>query len=64
MSTAADYRYRHFFPGLLVEDLNFHAGPKPGEPMPEFDLRLAEGGRVRKADFTGKPLLVTFASVT
>lgn len=65
MSVAATYRYRHFFPRLLMEDLNFHAGPRPGERMPDFDLPLAGGGRVRKADFAGKqPLLITFASVT
>jgi hypothetical protein len=65
MRVASEYRYRHFFPRLVVEDMNFHDGPKPGEPMPDFDLPLVAGGRVRKADFVGeRPLFLTFASVT
>lgn len=65
MSTATEYRYSHFFPALLLEDLSFHAGPKPGEAMPDFDLPLADGGRVRRVDLVAKqPLFLTFASVT
>lgn len=61
----AAYRYAHFHPGLLVEDIAFRSGPQPGEQMPEFDLATTEGSRARKADFVGRrPLFLTFASVT
>jgi hypothetical protein len=62
---AEDYRYRHFKRGLLREDMAFARGPRPGDPMPDFDLPTADGGRIRKQDFVGRePLLMTFASVT
>jgi peroxiredoxin Q/BCP len=33
---------------------------KPGDPAPDFDLPADGGGRVRLADFKGKPLVVYF----
>lgn len=43
----------------------FRAGPRPGEPMPDFDLPNTDGGRVRKSDFVGRqPLLMSMGSVT
>ena len=60
-----EYRYQHFKRQLLFEDMAWRAGPRPGEPMPDFDLPTTEGGRLRKRDFVGvKPLLLTFGSVT
>jgi hypothetical protein len=59
------YRYPHFHSRLVVEDMRFHAGPRPGEEMPDFDLPTLEGGLVAKADFVGRaPLLLTMGSVT
>jgi hypothetical protein len=59
------YRYPHFHTSLLFEDMSFRAGPRPGEPMPEFDLPTTDGDRVRKSDFVGRrPLLLTMGSVT
>lgn len=59
-----EYRYAHFQRELLMEDMGFAAGPSPGHAFPDFDLPTTDGGRARLADFRGRPLLVTFASVT
>lgn len=60
-----EYAYRHFQRRLLLEDMAWRGGPQPGEPMPDFDLPMADGGRLRKADFVGiRPLLLSFGSVT
>ncbi len=65
MSTAARYRYPHFKLHLLMEDLSFGSGPRPSEPMPDFDLPTVDGGWVSRADFIGRrPLCLTFASIT
>ncbi|WP_165985233.1 deiodinase-like protein [Streptomyces sp. YIM 98790] len=59
------YRYPHFHTRLVLEDLRFTTGPRPGEAMPDFDLPTTDGGRVRKEDFLGRrPLLLTVGSVT
>ncbi|HEV2124141.1 MAG TPA: hypothetical protein VGW38_15365 [Chloroflexota bacterium] len=59
------YRYPHFKRELLVEDMSFRGGPRPGEPVPDFDLPTTSGGRVRREDFVGRqPLLMTFGSIT
>lgn len=43
----------------------FRAGPRPGEPFPDFDLLTTDGGRVRNIDFVGRqPLLISMGSVT
>ncbi len=60
-----DYRYDHFSRRLLIEDMAFHAGPQPGEAMPDFELVTSEGERVRKQDLLGgKPMLLTMGSFT
>lgn len=59
-----EYRYPHFRRELLMEDMGFSRGPRPGEPFPDFDLPTTDGGRVRSSEYRGQPLLVTFASVT
>jgi len=60
-----EYAYQHFTRELLVEDLAWRGGPRPGQQMPEFDLPTTGGGRLRTADVTGvTPLLLTFGSVT
>lgn len=60
-----EYHYEHFKRRLLMEDMSFRTGPRPGEPMPDFELLTTDGGHVRKEDFVGKkPLLVTMGSFT
>lgn len=60
-----DYRYPHFSRELLREDATFQSGPWPGDPLPNFDLPTADGGRVRRSDFIDKrPLLLTLGSFT
>ena len=36
------------------------AAPRPGQRVPEFDLRADDGGRIRLADFRGKILVINF----
>jgi hypothetical protein len=66
MEPAADdqnkvpYRYPHFRRAILFEDLSFHGGPSPGQPMPDFDVPNLAGSRTRKGDFVGRqPLFLT-----
>lgn len=60
-----EYRFSHFNREVLTEDLDFHGGPKVGEPMPDFELCTSDDLYVRKSDYLGRrPLLVTFASIT
>lgn len=59
------YRFPHFKRELMLEDLRFHSGPQPGQPMPDFELTTTDGRQIKKSDFVGlKPLLLTFGSVT
>jgi len=72
MSTAAaeygtgDYLYTHVTPIVLSDDMTFSEGaPRPGDPLPRFDLPTADGARVRADDFRGKrPLLLITGSFT
>lgn len=59
-----EYRYAHFKRQLLAEDSSFTGGAAPGQPLPDFDLPTADGGRQRKQDLMRKPLLLIFASYT
>lgn len=61
-----NYRYPHFTADLLQEDASFTDAGAPGSAMPEFDLPTVDGGRARRADYVerGRPLLLTFASIT
>jgi hypothetical protein len=59
-----EYRYPHFERRLLLEDASFQVGPRPGEPMPDFDLPTTDGGHVRRADLLGRPFLLAFGSFT
>lgn len=59
------YRYPHFHSKLVLEDMRFRGGPRPGQEMPDFDLPTVDGGRVARSDFIGKkPLLLIMGSVT
>lgn len=47
------------------EDVAFRVGPRPGDPMPDFELPTTDGRTIRKADFvTERPVLITLASMT
>jgi hypothetical protein len=59
-----EYRYPHFKRALLAEDSSFADGAAPGQPLPDFDLPTVAGGRLRKSDLRGKPLLLIFGSYT
>ncbi|MBI4377336.1 MAG: hypothetical protein HY549_12925 [Elusimicrobia bacterium] len=60
-----EYRYPRFKSKYLVRDLSFQRGPAPGQPFPNFDLELVDGGRIRKEDLLGrKPFLITLGSAT
>jgi hypothetical protein len=59
-----NYRYDHFRREHLREALAFQSGRDPGWPAPDFDLPTAQGGRARRVEHLGRPLLVCFASLT
>ncbi|HWK11717.1 MAG TPA: deiodinase-like protein [Vicinamibacterales bacterium] len=59
-----EYRYPHFRRELMVEDMRFAGGPRPGERFPAFDLPTTDGKRVRSSDYQGRPLLITLGSST
>lgn len=59
------YRYPHFIRQILLDDMAFRGGPRPGEPMPDFDILTTDDGRLQKHDFIGRrPLLLTCTSIT
>jgi hypothetical protein len=59
------YRYPHFTLEILIEDMKFHGGPTPGQPLPDFDLPTTAGDHLRKRDVVNRrPLLFTLASIT
>lgn len=59
------YRYPHLTRQILIRDIAFRGGPRPGEPMPGFDLPSTDDTRIRKRDFVGRrPLLLTCTSIT
>ncbi len=66
MSDADDYRYTRFTTGLLFKDLRFRdSGPRPGDPLPEFDLATTEGARISKKEILAeRPLMLVFGSYT
>jgi len=60
------YRFQHLALPLVMRDLRFgRHDPRPGDPVPDFDLPLVSGGRFRTADLaeTG-PVLLVFGSAT
>ncbi len=62
-----EYNYEHFRTTHLINDLRRTLavrGVHPGQPAPDFDLPLAEGGSVRLHDLRGKPVLLRFGSFT
>lgn len=60
------YRYARASLNIMMEDRDFSADALlPGEPLPEFDLPTARGGRFRSRDLVGhSPLLVIMGSIT
>ncbi len=66
MSAATTYVYDHVSRSVLMQDMAFRDdAPRPGDPLPDFDLPDTDGGRVARSDFTGrKPLLLITGSLT
>lgn len=63
--TSAEYSFDRFTRELLYEDFAFQAGPRPGQPFPEFELPTVDGETVSRADFVEKqPMLMIFSSFT
>lgn len=61
----SDYRYEQFSTRLMLRDLRFgRSAPLPGEPFPPFDLATPDAGRLRSADFAGKPFVLVLGSLT
>lgn len=59
------YRPAHLQHEMLEEDMGFRGGPRPGEPMPDFELPTTDGGMIRKGDYIGRiPLLMIMDSIT
>jgi hypothetical protein len=58
------YRAKHFERADLSRDAKFRGGPRPGNEFPDFNLETIDGPRLRKRDLMGKPMLMTFGSVT
>ncbi len=54
--TSPDYRFDWFKRQFILEDLSFHAGPRPGEPFPGFELTTVDGDTVSRGDFIEKQL--------
>lgn len=59
------YRSAHLQHEMIEEEMGFHGGPVPGEPMPDFELPTTDGGVVRKSDYIGRiPVLMVMNSIT
>ena len=66
MTASNAYLYDHVTRDVLMSDMSFSEdAPRPGERMPQFDLPLADGGRIDARDFHGrKPLLLATGSLS
>lgn len=64
--TQHDYRFKHFTPKLLLNDLLFSKSDlKPGDQLPGFELQTTDGRTVTQADYLGdRPLLLFTGSIT
>lgn len=56
------YAYERFTRESMNE-AGIPEGPRPGQPLPDFELATI-GGSVRREDFHGKPFLIAFGSFT
>ncbi len=53
------------FTHLVSAEISFVTGPVPGDPAPDFDLPLTNGGRFRLQNFKRiRPVLVEFVSLS
>ena len=63
--TEMAYRPAHLQHEMIEEDMGLHAGPRPGDPMPDFELPSTDGGIIRKSDYIGRiPMLMVMNSIT
>lgn len=60
------YRFDRLKIGLILRDMYFtKTDPRPGDPVPDFDLPTLDGGRFRSADLAERgPALLVFGSYT
>lgn len=59
------YAYPRFRLRMLLDDIGFHGGPYPGEPLPDFDLPTVDGGRISRASLLEQgPAFITTGSFT
>lgn len=59
------YAYDHFDRQLLMDDMRFATGPKPGDRVPDQPVRNLDGEPIQLGELhPGKPLLLTFGSIT
>lgn len=63
---ASDYLYQHVTQDVLSNDFAFSDdAPRPGDPLPLFDLPLTDGSRIRTAELLdSKPVLLITGSFT
>lgn len=63
MTSTSEYIYDHVSSKVLMEDMSFSdEAPRPGERLPDIDLPLAGGARIRSADLRGRPVLLITGS--
>lgn len=58
------YNYDTFVRSSAREHLHFPGGPRPGEMAPDFELPDVHGGSFRLNEHRGRPVLLTFGSIT
>lgn len=58
------YNYDTFVRSSAEKDFHFPGGPHPGETAPDFELPNIHGGQLRLSEHRGKPVLLTFGSIT
>lgn len=58
------YRYDHFERANFSEDVRFTGGPGIRDRFPDFDLPTAFGGRLTRADLSGRPYVMILGSFT
>jgi len=61
-----DFNYEHFSFSLEDEELShwLHAGPKSGEPAPDFNLPDIDGRMVQLSDLRGRAVIIEFGAFT
>ena len=66
IATGKTYRFRRLALRTVLGDMCFEASaPRPGDPVPAFDLSTVDGGRIQSSDLPEiSPILVVFGSLS